>query len=274
MDALELLKEWPGWADAGMETVLASPAWRMDAQLGGKPVKLVRGDSIEDPVALAVTFDGVPSVLLLADSPRYPDLHLLWSRRSGLPPEVVLALVEKECADVFLLLEQVTRRQFGITGFAPDVPASARAFAVQGLDVPLTFALDLATELLPVFGSLACLDPAHPSILAATREIRAHYATVSVSDDELAACVPGDFLLFPEAPDATPAWVTEIPLDESVHVVGASTQTATFEAFVTDGLPSVPPPVDLVLVKGGRDLATVRIGRVGQARALCFVERK
>ena len=274
MDAVALLKTWPDWEHASLETVLASPAWRMPVRYGETVATLVRAEAVpDDPITLAVTFDGTPAVLALADSALYPDLHLLWSRRAGLPPALVLALVEKECGDLFALLEKATRRQFGVTSLAPTLPARSYAFAVEGLPAALAFALELPAELLPVFGDLACLDPAHPSIRGATREIRADYGALAVTDDELAALAPGDFLLCSGEPMAR--WLTVPPTDEAAHVLAAAAQTATFAAFADEALPPPSPPSEgLVLVKNGRPYAALAPDRVGEAAAYRVVERK
>ncbi len=274
MDAAELLKTWPDWEHASLETVLTSPAWRMPVRYGETAATLVRAAAVpDDSIPLAVTFDGTPAVLALADSSLCPDLHLLWSRRADLPPALVLALVEKECGDLFALLEKAARRQFGVTGLAEAAPARPYAFAVEGLSAPLAFALELPAELLPVFGDLACLDPAHPSIRGATREIWADYGTLAMTDDELAALAPGDFLLCPGEPAAR--WLTAPPADEAAHVLAAGAQTATFAAFADEALPPLPPPSEgLLLVRDGRAYAVLAPGRVGEAAAYRVVERK
>ncbi len=275
VDALELLKTWPGWSHAGSETILASPAWRFTVCVGETSRTLVRTEeALVDPIELTVTFDGVPAILSLADAAVYPDLHLLWSRRGALPPEVVLALVEKECGGVFSLLEEATRRQFGVVGFATESPRNPYAFAVQGAGEKLIFSLELPAELLPIFGSLENLDPAHPVIRESTREAWADYWTLAVTDEELAAVRTGDFLLCPEDTGRDARWVTELPKDEGVHVLGATSRMLTFAAFAEDALPPIPDPVDLVLVKDGREFATAQVDRVGMATALRVVERK
>lgn len=274
MDAVALLKTWPDWEHASLETVLASPAWRMPVRYGETATTLVRADALpDDAISLAVTFDGTPAVLALADSALYPDLHLLWSRRADLPSALVLALVEKECGNLFALLEKLTRRLFGVTGFADAPGARSYAFAVAGLPAPLAFALDLPAELLPVFGDLACLDPAHPSIRGAVREIRADYGALAVTDDELAALAPGDFLLSPG--ETAAQWLTAPPADGAAHVLAAAAQTATFAAFADDALPPPPPPAEgLLLVRGGRHYAVLAPDRVGEAAAYRVMERK
>ena len=125
MDALELLKTWPGWANAGAETVLASPAWRLSVRFGEETGVLRLGvEALSDTIDLDITLDGEPHVLSLADSSLYPDLHVLWGTRAGLPPEILLALVEKECGDLFFMLEKSTRR---MVGDWPQLPPSRRA---------------------------------------------------------------------------------------------------------------------------------------------------
>lgn len=272
MDALDVLKSWPTWAHAGHEAVLASPAWRRRVRLGETEVSVVRAAALPaEALTLDVTFDGAPGALALIDSALFPDLHLLWAQRAALPPNVLLALVEKECGDLFLLLEKLVRRQFGVKGLAATpLPENAYAFAVEGLAAPLTFALALPAEALPAFGGLDCLDPAHPAIRAATREIRADYGALALTEADCAALKVGDSLLMENPP--APQWLTESPADDVPHVLAADSRTATFAEFADDALPPPPPPAEpLALVRGDRALARLAPTHIGLCPAFRIV---
>ncbi len=272
-DAVELLRQWPGWSNVGLEAILAHPAWRMVVRKGSSSWTLARAEGgIAETIDLDVTFDGVPSRLSLTDSPVFPDLHLLWQQRKALPKEVLLALVEKECGEVFSLLEAATQRMFSIVGLAEAPASDRRAFAVEGASEPFAFALDLPAELLPNFANLTNIDPTHPSIQEMTRDVWADYGSLAVTDEEWSGLRAGDFLL--QAVDAASAnWVTALPQDAVVHVMGAAPQQATFEEFRAETLPAVPEPADLVLVREGRICARVTPAAVGEAPALHVEER-
>lgn len=272
MDAKELLKAWPGWSNAGAEMVLASPAWRLPVRVGDRTGVLRFGpEAVADTIDLAVTLDDEPHVLSLVDSPCFPDLHLLWAQRAGLPPEVLLALLEKECGAVFSLVETATRRMLGVKGLAEaPSPAARRLDATVG-DVTVSFALDVPSEVLTEWGRLENLEPAHPAIRALTRPVQAYYLAFDLSDGEIAALAPGDHLLVPDDAAAARQWLEEAPADDRVHACAPDAVEISFGAFADETLPPVPEPDRLVLVHKGSRLAACVPATLGTARTLKLV---
>lgn len=267
MDALELLKSWPTWSRAGAETILSSPAWCMPVRVGDARGVMTAGGPADDPLCLDITFDGEPFVLALSDSTLYPDLHLLWSRRAELPPEIVLALVEKECGEVLAMLENLVRRQLGVKGLSASA-AEGRAYAVSVPSGSIGFRLAFPPETLQAFARLENLDPAHPSIRELTRPARVDYTALMLTDEERAAMKPGDFLLLPEDFTSTQAWTVEPPAEGAVHLLSADETPIAFGAFADDNLPPIPPPSVLVLAEGDRTLFPCELSSVGEAKAI------
>lgn len=270
MDALEVLKAWPAWTRAGAETILASPAWRMPVRVGDARGVMTAGASSEDALVLEVTLDGEPFVLALFDSPCYPDLHLVWSRRSELPREIILALVEKECGEVLTMVENLARRQLGIKGISEAAP-QGRTYEVALPTGAFGFAMAFPPEALQTFARLENLDTAHPSIREQTRPARVDYTALMLTEEERAAMKPGDFLLLPDNFPATQVWTVEPPAEGAVHLLSADETEIAFGAFVDDALPPIPPPAGLVLVEGSRTLFPCEDATVGDARAIKLI---
>lgn len=269
MDARELLKTWPGWAKAGAETILASPAWRMSVLLGDEHGVMRFGDApLADTIDLDIALDDEPHVLSLVDSPRYPDLHLLWRKRDGLPPEVVLALLERECGDVFALLEKSTRRLVRIRGLAASPQASARVLTVETQTGSVSFAVDLPPEVRTLWGQLDYLDPAHPSIREQTRIARVDYCSLILTEDECRSMTAGDHILIPESFAATQRWVVEDPDDEALHLCSPDTREISFGAFMDESLPPIPDPSTLVLMRRNQVLHSCSLAHLGVARTI------
>ena len=270
MDGLELLKTWPGWARAGAETVLASPAWRLPVRLDGGEDAVMRFGAapLADTIDLDITLDDEPHVLSLADSPRYPDLHLLWDRRDGLPPEILLALLEKECGPVFTLLENATRCLLGVKGLASAPSADARVLEVEAPSGTFAFALDLPPGVRTSFGCLENLDTSHPSIRELTRPARVDYCSLILTEEERQAMSAGDHLLVPESFAGTQRWTVDAPADEAVHLCSPDFREISFGSFADDALPDIPEPSGFVLVCGDRTLGTCSPSRLGLARTI------
>lgn len=272
MDARELLRSWPGWSNVNAETVLSSPAWRMPVQWKGAPAALVCVSAPQtDACAVRVAFDDEEHVLALGDSPAFPDLHQLWARRGDLPSEVLLALVEKECGDVFQMLENATRRLFSVRGLCGEGVGGLRAFRMVSDAVTVDFALDLSPALTVTFGDFAHLDLAHPSIRALARSAVPEYASFILDEDDRMALGAGDFLLLPDGADHG-TWSWEPGQDDAVHVCGPESSDLTFAQIVDGDLPPTPSLADAVLVRGGRTLARAVLSRVGSVPALKVVE--
>ena len=270
MDALTLLKGWPSLRNAGAESLLASPAWRLTSRKGSSAVTLTQAETLpDDALVLAVTLDDEPCRLALVDSPAFPDLHRLWSHLRDLPEALVLALVEKECGALFTQVEALTRRLFVLKGLAGS-REGLRPFSVRGEDFAFDFGLELLPTLAATLGRLENLDPSHPSVRALTRPVRATYGLLLVSDEELAALKPGDFVLLPENFGATAKWETREALDanEALAVAAAEESELSFAAFADGDFPPLPEPAELELTRNGKLLFRATRTQVGCAAAL------
>ena len=267
-DALKLLSEWPGWARANADAIIASPAWRLETKWGEEPVVLRRtSETSGDALVLTVALDGEERLLALADSAMFADLHRLWARRRDLPPEVLLALVEKECGGVFQLLENVFRRSFSVRGLAEGggTADGLADFELTGKGVELRFAIGLAPVDRSELGRLTNIDTGHESIRSLVRAAEADYGAVELTEESLRALAPGDLILLPEA---EPSWRCAAPSDGTCRILGAHSQTLSFAQFADGDLPPVPPPDELRLAVGGRTLAAGGVVTVGQCAAL------
>lgn len=270
MNANELLKKWPGWANANAARVLASPAWRLETRFAGKPAVLTRdlGGSGEVPssrISLSVTQDGAPGVLTFAPSPLMPDLWLLRDRLDALPREVLLALVERECGPLFQFFEDVGRQSFAVSGLA-DSPSTGLAFRLAAEGGEIRYAIDVPASVEQAFGQIANLDAAHESIRAMTRDVTACHAALDLSDDEAAALAPGDCLMLPSGSEGS--WLLEIPSDDRVRLVTPEPRTATFAEIADEALGSVALPDRVNVIRHGALLATGTISNVGMSPAL------
>ena len=270
MDAKELLRNWPTWARANAETILASPAWRMPVVFDGAETSLTAVDSATpsdgDELFLDVTLDGERYVVGLRDTELFGDLHLLWARRAELDPNLLLAVVEKDCGRLFQLIEDTVRKEFAVIGLAASESAGRgeprRRFAVPGLE----FSIDLSPMLKILFGRLEYLDPAHESIRALTRPARYVHASVDVPDDAGAALAEGDALVL--AGSGRDEWITEFPDDARLHVCAAGETDVSFAAFADGAMPSPEGKEPPVLVRNGRIVAEGEFSTIGGVR--CF----
>jgi len=133
MSAFDVLKGWPGISDAPAEELFAHPAWAMPCQWGDERCSLRRAAAKpRDVIGIAITLDDDPHFLGLGNRETFPDLHDLWARKAELPPALILALIEKECGDLLQMIENVARRQVGVTGLDdPEKRSGAIAFEVR-----------------------------------------------------------------------------------------------------------------------------------------------
>lgn len=263
MDAFELLKGWPGWANANAEKVLMSPAWRLPIEYGGGDAVLRRMESDDsDLLWLDMALDDEPHRLGLADSPEFPDLHALWAVRKGLPREVVLALVEKECGELLQALENSLRMGLSLKGLA-EGPGDGRvcgfgAFGPDADEPSVRFAIDLSPKVMLAYGQLANLDTDHPSIRSLEIETEAEYAAMELGEDELSRLAVGDRLLVPE--DAEARWRIGADRPAGLRLVNPGKGSVTFGELADGELPPVPEPDEVCLVRGGRTFARGAFG--------------
>lgn len=272
MNAEELIERWPGIAGRDAESFFRHAAWAMNVGYAGNDATLVKDATRErDVIGLAIAFDDEPHFLALAVSDAYPELSKVWALKTKLPKEVLLALVEKECGELLQTLENAARRQLSVVGLVPHEEvgaknAAAQAFALRNADgkTVCDFALSLSKTLLGELGRVENLDVSHESIRSLTRPARVEYAAFSLADEELAGLAPGDHLLLPEIATDAPKWVTEPPVDDLVHVLGAKAGELAFKDFADDTLPEPPEASSLILLQKGRAVAEGRLARLGE----------
>lgn len=272
MDGYALLQDWPSFEKVNAETVFASPAWRLETVCGDAPAVLTKAEApASDLLWVSVTLEDEAHVLGIGDSEAYADLHLLWARRGGLPKELLLALVERECGDLFQVLEKVFRRRFQIKGLADGAPAGG------GVDFRLTadgkayaFALDLSPLLVMELGKLKYLDPGHEEIRGLCRPAWAEHGAVELLESECAALAAGDCVVLPEGAEAV--WRVTTPEDDLVHVRSEEAGEVMFAQMADDDWPALPEPRRVVLLKGGRTVARGSLATLGLQRVFTVEE--
>ena len=258
-DAFELLKGWPGWAKANAERVLASPAWRMAVECdGGSAEVTVAEDAARDFLWLDVAFDDERHLLGVADSAAFPELHLVWDKRGGLPAEILLALAERECGALFQLLENATGRTFALKGVADATAdgAKLRTFAVRkpgSDDSGQVFGLDMSPALNLAFGQLKYLDTNNPAIREMEIAAEAEYARFEFAESDVAQLAVGDFLLCED--ESAAKWRYGSAPAQGVRAVGVQAGRLTFGQIADGVLPSVPEPELVRIVRDGDVLA-------------------
>ena len=266
MDGYALLQGWPAFEKVNAETVFDSPAWRLETVCGDKPAVLTKAEtSASDLLWVSVALEGETHVLGIGDSEAYADLHLLWARREGLPKELLLALVERECGDLFQVLEKVFRRQFQVKGLADGGPSGGGVdFRLTADGTAYAFSLDLSPLLVMELGKIKYLDPGHEAIRGLRRPAWAEQATVELLESECAALAAGDCIVLPEG--AEPAWRVTTPEDDLVHVRSEAAGEVTFAQMADDDWPAFPEPGRIVLLKGGQPLASGFLATLGLQR--------
>jgi len=266
MDANELLKGWPGWAKANAARVLASPAWRITTQYDGNPAVLTRGAEMPSPaISLSVKLNDAPKVVTFAPSPLFPDLWLLRDRLDALPPEVLLALVERECGTLFQFFEDLGRQSFSIEGVS-DHPATSMVFSLATADGEVCYALDLSPEAEMAAGQLSNLDVTHESIRSLTREITPCHATIEMTTDDVSALQAGDCLTLPDPSGS--GWLLEVPSDGLVRIVAPTRRMVTFAEIADDALGPVPTSDTVEIVRNGKIIAKGAFAKLGEAQAV------
>ena len=275
MNAEELIAMWPGIAGADASAVFGREAWAMPVGYNGNDATLVKDETRErDVIGLEIKFDAERHFLGLAVSEAYPELSKVWTERTKLPDEIVLALVEKECGALFQTLENAARRQVSVVGLADREAAKAenvkaQAFALRDEEgeTVCDFSLSMSPALLEEFGRVENLDADHESLRALTRPAQVEYAAFTLTDDEVGNLAVGDCLLLPEIGTEEPQWVTEPDDDDLVHVLSAATTDLSFGDFADDSLPEPPSASTLVLVRKGHAVAEGRLTRLGAQSA-------
>ena len=285
MKPLEILSRLPDWAGASPAALLDSPAWAMPCRLGEETETLRKADVRPcDTLDLSVSLDGERHLLAIADSPRFPNLHSLWATRADIPGPILLALMERECGALLQLVENAVRRQLRIEGRSDAGPDDRTLFAQTGDAV---FGLTRSPAVETALGQLRFIDTAHPDVRGRTLPCETEFASFALPEADLASLSIGDALLLPEIGSVPPRIVVAGLLvadgngvapyadDGRLRVLGAEPRDLTlgelFDRAESPAAETSPPPPQLRLVAGGREIARGRLGRLASQPAF-FVE--
>jgi len=286
MKASDIVGSMPKWANATSEEIVTSQAWAMPCRLGDVSCTM-RLDAIRpaDTLDVAITLEDESHVLSLVDTPRFEDLHRLWSSRADVPEQILLALVERECAPLLQLVENAARRQLKIVGLASEVPEDrfcARICSSEGEDL-LSFALTATPSLVRTFGRIAFIDPADPcvrdTVVSAVTEIAAFVLPAA----DIASIAVGDALLLPEVGTVAPRLIVDgrfavdgngvVPYkdDGMLLVLDAEVRDISLGEVLdhakSPSSPDAPVPTRLRLVSSGRNIAFGTLGRLAGQNA-------
>lgn len=270
---IELLSALDAFAGLAPRAILSHPAWGMSIPWEGAAAML-RADVVApaDTLNLSVRFGDDSCVLGLAPSAFFPEISKLLPVRGDVPQPILLAVVEKEAGPFLQMLENVIRRELSVQGLAEPPAVGAHAFrvvAADGTDA-VTFSLTLSDTLLKELGDLRRLDCTHPSIAETKVSMEVEYAVFDLTSDEEAGLAPGDYLLLPEMSAEKPGRVC-MPGSGSpdrLRVVAAEQVDIPFATALQDDLRCAPVGTDdLLLMKGGRRMASGRLSKLGEQPA-------
>ena len=277
----EILSMLPQWAKASPESLLDSPAWAMPVRLGDAAATLRKVDVQPcDTLDLVVLLDGDRHLLSIADSPRFADLHALWSSRAEVPETILLALVERECGGLLQLVENAVRRQLKVEGLSSDGPDAQTLFA-QVEDV--VFGLARSSAVVTALGQLRFIDCSHEAVRGEALTCETELSSFVLSAADLASLVVGDALLLPEVGTVPPRLVVDgrFLVDENgvapfrddgrLRVVVAEPRDMTLgELFDRAQSPAAEKgsgPAQLRLVASGKTIAHGRLGQLAGQNA-------
>lgn len=297
MKPLEIISGLPKWAKASPDAVVDSPAFLMPCRLGDETTALRHADvqpAASDALVLSVSFGDEPHDLLLARSPRFPELDKIWDARADVPEPIVLALVEKECGPLFQMLENAVRRQMRLNGCLdvwksgsledaksgslekdqtskPPNLQTANLLTLQtSTDPAVVFSLTRSSAVVSAFGSLRNLDLAHESIRSQKLQSEVEYAAFAPDNADFAALAPGDAVLILEVGSLPPRFVVDgrflvdangvVPYasDALVHVRAATGR----EVSLGDVFDAVDKPPTIESAAQGSQLKLVKDGRL------------
>ncbi len=284
MKPLEIISLIPKWAEASPDEILSSPAWAMPCRFGTDACTLRMCDiRPSDTIDLSVRFENEQHVLRLAKSPRLKELGSIWQSLSDVPEPVVLALVEKDCAPLFQLLENAVRKQFKVLGIIPrddieDVTEEIYANLCENGATTLSFALSKSPAIVSALGLLRYIDVSHPSVRETFLPAEVQYASFTLHSGELSSFAEGDALLMPEVGSLAPSLivdgrflaaeggVTQWKDEGLLRIVSADPASVSLGELL-DGKPAIPgapaAAAQLRLVRLGRVVAYGRLGSVG-----------
>ena len=276
MKPLEILSSLPNWAKASSGSLLDSPAWAMPCRLGDTAAILRKAEvQPGDTLNIAVLLDGERHLLSVADSPRFTDLHALWTTRAEVPEPLILALVEKDCGDLLQLVENAVRHQLKIEGLSSDSPGERTLFA-QVEDV--VFGLTRSSTVESALGQLRFIDFANEAVRGEVLPCEVEIAAFTLSAADIASLAVGDSLLLPEVGTVPPRLVVDgrFAVDENgvtpfkddgrVRVIDAESHELTlgelFERAHNPAAQESVKPAQLRLVSAGKTIAQGSLGQL------------
>lgn len=283
----EILGLLPKWRNASPDELIASPAWAMPCRLG-ETVCTMRLDAIRpaDTLDVAITLEDEPHVLSLVDTPRFEDLHRIWSSRADVPDPILLALVEKECGQLLQLIENAARRQLKIVGLSnAGEPVGERLCAriCAGDEERFVFALSSSPSLVAAFGKLAFIDTTHASVRDVELSAVTEFASFTLSTSDISSLAVGDALVIPEIETAPRRLVVEglFLVDENgvtrytddgrLRVLDAESHAVTlgslFDQAQSPAAVASGKPAQLRLVASGKDIAHGRLENIASQPA-------
>lgn len=215
-------------------------------------------------IVLDVLMDDVDHVLALDDSSDFTDLHLLWDRLDGLPTEIVLALVEKECGDTLQEIEDLFSRQLKVKGVSS---ASTDGLCGYRLSNGYRFLSDISPWEVYDAGRADRLDASAVEFAELHRPAVVEAASVGLEEPRIGALAVGDRLVC----EPRPEWRERLPDDDLIHIVAGipeSESLLSFAQLVSRAYPEVPAATGYVLVRHGRKLAEGVFDRIGDKQ--CF----
>ena len=276
MNAFELLQKWPSWERVDAGTIFDSPAWAMPCRWGDKQCVMRRsGVKFRDVLGIVIRLDDEENFLGLGNRDSFPDLHVLWDVKNTLPDALKLALVEKECGQLFQILENAARQQLNVVGVAPcenrEGTTGFEIFSAEG-KILASFVLKVTSSLIHSLGTLKFIDVSHDCIRSMKRPARAVYATFSLTNEELAGLAPGDYLMLPEIGTIPPKWQLDTPKDTMLQICAPDIVELTFAQFADEQLPDIPTPTALTLSQGGKALANGRLDILAGKAAFAIEE--
>lgn len=283
MKPLEILSAIPKWKDATPGQIVGSPAFVLACRLGESP-EVLRLGAVEggDTLDLSVVFGDEPHLLRLSRSPRFKELDAIWDSRADVPEPILLALVEKDCGELFQMLENAVRRQLRLAGLSgAGAESKSEMLFAQVADV--TFALTRSDTVVSAFGVLRNLDLSHPVFGEEALPAETEYAAFALSAANLTSLAVGDALLLPEIGSVPPRLVVDgrFAVDEKgvlpyaddgrcrilaaeprVVALGELFDAAENPRSVEGGVPG-----QLRLVQNGKTLFNGRLDKIGDQNA-------
>ena len=277
----EILSMLPQWAGAASGVLLDSPAWAMPCRLGDDTTMLRMADTQPcDTLNISMFLEGERHVLVLADSPRFVDLHALWAARAEVPEPILLALVERECGPLLQLVENAMHRQLKIEGLSLDEP-DARTLFVQVENV--VFGLTRSPMVEAALGQLRFIDSSHQAVRDLTLPCDTELAAFTLSAADMASLAVGDALLLPEIGTVPPRIVADrrFLVDENgvapfkddgrLRVVDAERHSITlgeiFDRAQNPVAEKAYSPTQLLLVDSGKTIANGRLEQLAGQNA-------